>query len=332
MKNNLILIFLFLFYKNLLSQAPLDKLEYGVGCRLTIDFLYSNKTTSKIWINWKLAISQGVAYNINYSSVNYYRPNIHIDYSIMQGGCGTNDLDQQRVGLKDIFKRKFSGFLALTITPIQYANNFCTDITNENYYKKPLYYFDDVTYPVLTNPFNTSFSVGTTFLYNFDAKAWQRIGNIFLSHLNYQVVYSNDGPPFGIIGILADAKDRWFTGQGLINYYNSKLSPSFDNFELTYHKFTGWSKNSYEISRDLGLTEVEYKTEEQNKYNKGKYELRATNSINCYGIGISFYDNYYYDMQHGIHYNKYYAHHISPYPYQYGITTFGQLNYQTILK
>jgi hypothetical protein len=99
-----------------------------------------------------------------------------------------------------------------------------------------------------------------------------------------------------------------------------------------YHKYTGWSKDAYQTSNRLNFTEVIYSSEVQNKFNRGKYELKAMNIENNYGLGVVLYDNFYFDMQHFIHFNQYYAHHISLYPTQLGFSTFGQFNKHLIIK
>jgi hypothetical protein len=228
MKDKLLLLSIFLKLQ-LYSQGISNTFDYGVGCRLTADFTYSFNHKQKLWFNWKLALTNGLAYNLNYYTVYYYRPTIHVDYTVLQGGCGSNDLDAFRQG--KVFKRVFSSFIAITIHPLHYANNFNADMNTQNFLTKPFYYFDDVNYPVLTNPFTTSVSFGTTFLYNINAKGWQRIGNLSLSHRNVQFIYSNDGPPFALRGLTGDREDRWFTGQGLINYYNENWRLS--NWELS---------------------------------------------------------------------------------------------------
>ncbi len=304
----------------------------GVGMRLSVDLLWTKKC--KNFNNYKLALSMGSAYNFIIKNKIYTRPTIHLDWVFLKGGIGSKEFNLANRTTRN--KKNCNSFIAgsLQFLSIGYMGNVGSQ--SSSYIGKPLYYFSDFTFPVLTNPFNSSVSLGTTYSFNFNEKKIQHIGSISGSILNSTLIYCNDGPPFVYKKILCDGKDRWFTGDGIFNFYDNRRF--FNNFEIAYHKFTGWNKLSYETSVDLYLTEVDYKDSTQNLYNMGliSFRLLSNNSnSNLYsyskhnyntGIGLNIYDWYGPDIQHLIHFKGYYAHHVSPNPKRIGIVGYGQLN------
>lgn len=322
MKNRILLIFLALFYTQLIfGQNISNNYNLGVGSKLTIEILYNKQ--SKIWFNWRLAMS----FNSSYLLSDTYLPTFNIDWVLMQGGIGTNDVDFVRQ--KKFFQSPVQHFLAFTFHPLQFGK-----ISNDNhtFIGKPLYYFSDFTYPILINPFKGSISMGTSLIWNFHERKLQRVGVLNISYVNFQILYANDGGSdiTTLFGLLGDKEDRWFTGTTILNYYHNKYN--FNSIEISYHKFTGWAKNSFDVSCDLGLTETSYNDSKQNKYNTSLLSLKVLctpNIINNHGIlggfGINFYDVHTLDFQHKIHLNKYYSYHASPNPTKIGIALYGQL-------
>jgi len=313
--------------------------QYGIGSRLVVE-LVKPSGRREIWMNYRLAVSVGTACNINLYTNNYYRPNLHIDAVIMKGGIGTREFNLYAPGEPAPRKRaKFldnsNGFLAGTIHLFQYGTNLIYG--NPSLQGKPLYYFSDFTYPVLSNPLKQSVSLGFSYISDIKFKNFQRCANVSFSWDNVSFIYSNDGPPFCFKRLLADEQDRWFTGDGVLNYYNNQHM--FNNFEIAYHKFTGWNKYSYETCVDIGATEVNYKYPHQNLFNTNLLSFRGlcTNSpfniikdnwldrkTSC-GIGFNIYEWYGMDIQHLIHYKGYYSHHVSPNPFRWSVAGYGQI-------
>lgn len=322
---------------SLYPQVSKKNAQIGIATRLTVDLLYAKNHT--MWFNWRIAISGSGIYPIQLSTDKYYQPSLHLDAVIMKGGIGTNDVDALRN--HKISSRKANGFLIATIIPFQFGYSEIDQESNNSSLKgKPLYYFSDFTFPSLVNSYKSSVSLGSSFSYNMHSRKMQRISDFNVSFRNLTVQYLNDGPPFSLNGLLGDKKDRWFTGAGIINYFNADWY--LNNLELAYHKFTGWNDNSYETSVALGLTEVCYQDNQEYKFSTSLFSLRAlhanttanssesvrfTNSRSSFtgGFGINIYDEYFMDFQHLIHFKKYYAHHISPNPPKWGATVYGQM-------
>ncbi len=343
MKSRFVFIFIYcLLIKHIYSQEKIGNWQLGISGRLTIDILANKKTC--LWYNWRFAVSTSAAYLTKVHVDWNYMPSAHLDLVLMQGGIGTKDVDELRAGLKKSFSRQPNGFVCLTIHPVQVGLINKSNSTDRNsYIGKPLYYFSDFTYPALQNPFHSSLSMGTTFALNLQRQRIQRIGICNVSVQNIQITYANDGPPFAFKGLFGDRKDRWFTGDGVFNYYNNKWA--INNLEAAYHKFTGWSANSFEASTDLGFTEVSYADTTQNKFITSLISFRALSTFNAinpgsdfgfsinsfrnsFGFGVNIYDTYISDVQHLIHFSRYFAHHVSPNPWKIGITAYGQQLYQ----
>jgi hypothetical protein len=322
---NRVFFSIFLLLQSLCNaQTTSTGLQIGAGFRVTMESLYTKK--SGFWLNWKIAASGSASYLIKTGGDNYYYPSLHTDLVLLQGGGSTADVDQVRIGLRKLFAGPRTNFLFIaTLHPISYGwlNIEAGESNRFSFKNKPLYYFSDFTYPSLSNPFFTSFSIGTSFVYSARAKSWQRVGSIYGSYQNFQAIYVNDGPPFGKWKILGDGFDRGFTGDGMVSYYNDRWQ--INTLEATYHRYTGYKKDCYETSRDLMLTEVLYPDtdEEQYKYNTGSFYFRGFSTKNYSGFGLVFHDLYPNDIQHLIHYGRYFPYHLSPNPAKVGFAVYG---------
>jgi len=156
------------------------------------------------------------------------------------------------------------------ITAFTLTSGFNNYFTSEhladtvNWHLMPLYYFADFVNPALENPYNYSLSLGTNVIASTDKnKTVQRIGflNIHLESLQFSY-YNDGGSPFDEL-YLGDSKDRYYTGGAMLSY--SGLQKDFVNhIELSFHKFTGYTKNAFEVSNKLDLTYVNYMTVSRN--------------------------------------------------------------------
>lgn len=311
---------------NVSCQDSEDKLQLGVGLRLTGELLYSMKFDhdlagqhGKLWFNWKLALTSGINYRMKVENYTYLTPSFNIDALIFQGGGGAADLTELRAGTP--FKRSLNPLLILTVA-LQASHNYI--LGNENWKEiqaKPAYYFSNFSNPSLTNPSIASVSVGTAWVF---AKRWrQQCAVINAAYRNMQLQYYNDGGLPVPLSYLGDTKDRYFTGGLILSYFNQQRRDLLQNIEISYHKFTAFENNNYEIATDFSFTDVIYSPLNE-AYNRSKLEAKFTNAEDNYGISAVLYDKYTLDLQHKIHFFRYFSHHISPYPPQLGITGFGQ--------
>jgi hypothetical protein len=83
--------------------------------------------------------------------------------------------------------------------------------------------------------------------------------------------------------------------------------------EVSFHKFTGYTNNAFELSNKLDLSFVTYRQPEQKYYNKSLWTINLANPVKGYGVNLRQYNNVKNDAQHWIHWSIINAYHISPY-------------------
>jgi hypothetical protein len=192
-----------------------------------------------------------------------------------------------------------------------------------------LYYFSNYARPALQNPYDHSISIGTVISIVSDtAKHTQRLGFLGFNVTNgIQLSYYNDGAiPFGQL-FLGDGYDRYQTGGGMLSY-NGPLHTWVNNVELAYHKYTGFSYNTFEASNKLFLAFMDYQQPEQKQFNRSLYDLSISNPIKGYGLQLQWYNSVRADLQHNIHTGVLDTYHLVPYtpPYEtIGFTFYGSV-------
>jgi hypothetical protein len=177
-------------------------------------------------------------------------------------------------------------------------------------------------------PFNNLFFqkkyaayLGTNFILN-NHRRNQTIGTLGANIDQISVNYSNDGPPFGLMG-LGDSFDRWWTGHGCIYWHSQN---NYNYAELGFDQFTGYSPLLYELSGILGIDvpdyNIDYKSDstgskkitDYHGYNSSTYNLRINFDPN-YGIDLGVIgslktkNNNYLAFQDIIHRSRRYALH-----------------------
>jgi hypothetical protein len=233
-------------------------------------------------------------------------PTLNAEVLLYSGGFGTR---------KPYMKNKrptFDFILAMTITAgtsnqFQKGNELMVQERNI-----PLYYFANYSYPSLINPFDYSLSVGTNFIWSTDAgRFFQRVGFLNLHADRFQASYYNDGgPPMSSLG-LGDKKDRYYTGGGVISYHGPRHT-AINLIEATYYKFTGYSKNSYEVAGHLQQAFVSYKDTSQKFFNRSLWSINVANPSQHWGVSFREYNRSSWDMQHRIHWGGYTPFHLVP--------------------
>jgi hypothetical protein len=155
--------------------------------------------------------------------------------------------------------------------------------------------------------------VGTNFIFTSDRnKKFQRTGFLNFHFNRFQISYSNDGGvPLSDI-YLGDRKDRYYTGSALLSYHGKPFT-AVNLIELSYHKFTGYTQNSFEASNQFDFAFVNYKKKEQRFYNKSMFTLNLANPVKGYGLNVKLYNKTKWDVQHLIHWSIFNSYHIVPY-------------------
>ena len=177
----------------------------------------------------------------------------------------------------------------------------------------PLYYFADFVNPAMQNPYNYSLSVGTNVIFSTDDnKTAQRVGflNVHLSSMQFSY-YNDGGWPFNELHT-GDNKDRYYTGGAVISY-NGTQEDAVNHIELSFHKFTGYTKNAFEASSMLGLAYVDYYKSDQKYFNKSMWSLNISNPVKGYGLSVKRYNYTKWDVQHLVHWSLFNSYHLVPY-------------------
>lgn len=300
--------FLFIFVKSFSQTDPLiNQIQYGATIKAKIELRRFKHDEPDL--NFRISASAGIA---GKWMIDELYPSLNAEVLFYNGGLGSDS----RIGYR---KLTLDGILCLTMTTGRPNYYYRSDYRN-NFRNVPLRYFLDFAIPSLQNPYNYSGSLGTNFVFTTDRnKSIQKVG--FLNVLfgeGIQFSYYNDGTPFQYINT-GDGKDRYYTGGGMISYSNHKGEMSSFNsysFELTYHKFTGYTQNAFELGNVLKSANVDYKDQSQKYYNKSlwKFNFQANEEHQGYGLALAYYNSTRYDGQHYIHWVVNNSFHLVPYP------------------
>lgn len=292
-------------YFSTYAQRHWDK---GISAKFMVEL-------AKGSLNPRLGINAGLGFPIQ---VNAFMPAVHLEYQLYYRGFGTrsgspsanNNLTSDLV---------FSGLITAGIPD----RSFLADPYTNYIRNSPLYYFTDLVQPALQNPFKSSISIGTNFVWAFDPgkqEKVQQVGFVNLHIANAQLGFSNDGGgleylflPF-LPKLLGDGKDRYNTGGGFLAI---SLPSNFkiNSVSVSYNKFSGYYKNAFEDSNELDLAFVNYKDTTQQYYNKSYWQFSAGNVAQGFS-GYLRLNNVYNrgDFQNSIHYIKANSYHFVPYP------------------
>lgn len=279
-------------------------LQHGFSLKAQLEFSTVKNTQAP---HIRLALAGGIG--SSFIDNNIY-PTINGELQLYNNGLGSSKPGKIKPGLKGI-NLDFVTALTLTAGVKDFLQqNRLHLFINRNV---PLYYFADFGLPALKNPFAYSFSIGTNFIFNTDGdKKFQRTGFVNFHFNRFQISYSNDGGvPFSNI-YLGDRKDRYYTGSVLFSYHGKPYT-AVNLVELSYHKFTGYTQNSFEASNQFDFAYVNYKKEERRFYNKSMFTLNVANPVKGYAVNYKLYNKTKCDVQHLIHWSIFNSYHIVPY-------------------
>ena len=153
--------------------------------------------------------------------------------------------------------------------------------------------------------------LGTTFVLN-NHKRNQTVGSISANVDNVSLFYANDGgTPLNYLPF-SDQFDRWWTGSGGVFVHNKK---GYNDFELTFDQFTGYTPLLYELSSMLGVNLPDYNASmndsitknawSKTSFNTSSYEakifLDPNYAISAGVMGSLFFNDRYYGIQDLIH-------------------------------
>ena len=283
-------------------------LQYGFSIKAQLEFSTIKQTQAP---HLRVALAGGLG--SSFLDNNIY-PSINSELQCYNNGLGSSKPGKKKPGLN------IDLVTALTLT------TGVKDLLQQNrlqlFFNRnvPLYYFADFALPALKNPYDYSFSIGTNFIISNDReKQFQRTGFVNFHFNRFQICYSNDGGvPFSNI-YLGDRKDRYYTGSVLFSYHGKPYT-AVNLVELSYHRFTGYTQNSFEASNQFDFAYVNYKKTAQRFYNKSLFTLNVANPVKGYGINAKLYNKTKWDVQHLIHWSIYNSYHIVPYKEHFSLS------------
>ncbi|MBL7886933.1 MAG: hypothetical protein JNJ52_09310 [Flavobacterium sp.] len=289
------------------SESLINQTQYGATLKAKMEFSPNSK--NEPLLNFRVSSCLGIA--SRWMADELY-PSVNAELQLYNGGLGSRTLPDNRYFT-------FDGIVAFTLTAGHLHDNFGTAMASINR-NIPLRYFADFAIPSLQNPYNYSISLGTNLVFTTDGgRRSQRLGFLNLNHSGLQLSYYNDGTPFQHF-FLGDGKDRYYTGGGVLSYNNGY--GNYDqfrsySFEASYHKFSGYNQNSFELSNSINASNVDYKNTDQRYYNKSlwKFNVQSNNTYNGFGLAASAYNSVRFDGQHLIHWLINNSFHIVPYNY-----------------
>jgi hypothetical protein len=285
--------------------------QYGFSIKGSVE-LSVNKLTQKPL--FRISANFGMGSNLLVRALYF---SINGELQLYNGGFGSK---RREANKKPGIVVDFINAFTLTTGLNNYLTSDSFSVISHTNRNMPLYYFSNFTYPALQNPYDYSVSVGTNFIVSSDKnKTSQRVGFLNLHLYRIQVSYYNDGgTPFEQT-YLGDAKDRYYTGGALFSYQGNSQK-GVNLIELAYEKFTGYTKNAFEVSNKLDLAFVNYNKPEQKYYNKSLWSLTIANPEKGFGLTFNRYNYTNWDIQHLIHFSIFNSYHLVPYDDHFSVS------------
>lgn len=316
MKTFICILFCFGAMRPLMCRAQSERsifqnamgLQYGFSLKCSIEFGFGHgNPNGKPYTpksSLRVSASGGVSSNF---IINELHPSLNVDLMLYCGGLGsrlpgddaqTFNLDvvtafTLTAGIKNLYRPGNEGALQYRLVP--------------------LYYFTNFTTPSLQNPYDYSLSLGTDWIVSTDPqRSHQRVGFLNLNFHTVQISYYNDGGTVMADLNLGDRRDRYYTGGGVISYHGRSYEV-VNLVEISFDKFTGFTKNTFETSNALDLAFVNYHEKRQGAYNKSLYTINVANVEQGWCAFVKSYNWSALDAQHGIHRSLFNSFHIVPY-------------------
>lgn len=291
--------------QQLTERFEAGKFQFGIGVSLKVDIIKNTFGYYRLSLTGGAGIPFGKEFGLARNTMTGY---YFLECDLFRGGLGAPALalDNQKM----LIELRQSFLLAVGRTHGQEKYN----------YNRPVVQFISNSSHPIFDPYNMSFTIGSTFINGLNIKRSQRVGIASLGWNFAQITYLNDGPPFTSNWLpFGDGFDRYWTGSGQIGVYVPETK-WFRNFELKYDKFTGLQPYSYELATALHLKHIPYKSKETRLFNRQRYELSLGTNRGI-GLSVNVYDSREIDIQHHIHNNKF-SYHDTPLKWRVGAGLF----------
>ena len=296
--------------KRIYSNSQLS-FQFGFSVKGLVEFSLNRKSQKPVF---RLCTDFGIGSNVLARALYF---SINTELQLYNGGLGSRrrEANKKRGVTLDII----NAFTLTTGLRNYLTHDSLRHILNTDR-NVPLYYFSNFSYPALQNPYSYSFSAGTNFIFSTDSyKSSQRVGFLNVHFHTIQVSYYNDGGTPLEQTYLGDGKDRFYSGGALISYHGI-TNNGVNLLELSFNKFTGYTKNAFEVSNKLDLAFVNYNNSEEKYYNKSLWSLNIGNPEKGFGLTLNRYNYTNWDVQDLIHFTKFYSYHLVPYDDYFSIS------------
>lgn len=295
--------------------------QYGISLKGVLELSLNKRNPAPVL---RFCANFGLGSNILARALYF---SINEELQLYNGGLGSRRRNGPR---KPAFTLDLTNAFTLTAGMNNYLTSDSLAVIANTNRNVPLYYFSNFCYPALQNPYDYSISVGTNYIISSDKfKSSQRVGFINLHLRKIQLAYYNDGgTPFDET-FLGDGRDRYYTGGALFSYKENS-DRAINLVELTFNKFTGYTKNAFEVSNKLDLAFVNYNNAEAKYFNKSLWSLNISNPEIGWGANINRYNYTNWDAQHLIHFSVFSSYHLVPYDDYFSVSGIFYHNYTNI--
>ncbi|HEY5406779.1 MAG TPA: polymorphic toxin type 23 domain-containing protein, partial [Ginsengibacter sp.] len=262
--------------KRIYSNSQLS-FQYGFSVKGSVEFGLNSKSQKPVF---RLCTDFGIGSNVLARALYF---SINTELQLYNGGLGSKRRgENKKPGVTlDII----NAFTLTTGLRNYLIHDSLPHIINTDR-NVPLYYFSNFSYPALQNPYSYSISAGTNFIFSTDKyKSSQRVGFLNVHLHTIQISYYNDGGTPLEQTYLGDGKDRFYSGGALISYHGISNN-GINLVEISFNRFTGYTKNAFEVSNKLDLAFVNYNNTEEKYYNKSLWSFNIGNPEKGFGITL----------------------------------------------
>lgn len=265
------------------------KNSYGVGAKLRIGFHITCVRESKVFLEG--SVNAGYLYNGSNVGVTP-----QAQYSVKYNTFSTTEKE---------WSHQLFGSLQFPIALYHGQKN--NRISTNPHYYQPFYAFADLSSPAIQNPYHAALSPGIQWIRLYDQEKRRKDQRVFSINVKIgegHFFYHNDMKMWRI----TDGKDRWYTSSALFAWHRN-IHERINHYAIAYNRFTGYQPFSYEVSKRMGLNYVDYKDQNQIRYNEDYYKI----TVGHHGVGeanIRFINFNYKTMQ-----GQTFIHYIGNMPY-----------------
>ncbi len=262
------------------SEQVSEKLHYGIAGKLSVEF-------QSFRPKFKMSVAAGIGYDIKTGDLSVF-PTLHAGMILFNTGMVGSKLNEPHYRVRSNFFYSLLGSIKLDKRSYSYEERYV-----------PFYHFSDFAANPLQNPYKTSIALGSLWA-SLEKGIRQKIGVFNLNAFGrIQLHYYNDGGP--VLSGFGDKRDRYYTGGLLVSYHGDRHS-FVDLIELSYHKYTGYTKNAFDVGELLQIDFLVYSDKEQFAYNQQRWKINATNTESGFALNFSLYDRNRLDFQDRLHF------------------------------